>query len=77
MLCEEIRRIALSLNLPEFDGGIFDTLLYPESARINVPKLAEAGPTTYSDGRCGIRPHPEVNLPTEVFKKSLIAKTHT
>ena len=40
MFREEIRRVDFSLDLAEFYGGIFDTLLYPEGMRVNVAKFA-------------------------------------
>ena len=76
MFREEIRRIDFSLDLAEFYGGIFDTLLYPEGTSVDVAELAKPGSAADADGCGGVGPYPEVHFPTEVLQKSLVSKSH-
>ena len=76
MFREEIRRIDFSLDLAEFYGSIFDTLLYPEGTRVDVTKFAQARSATDADGCCRVCPYPEVNFPAEVLQKGLISEAN-
>ena len=76
MFREEVRRVDFSLDLAEFYGGIFDTLLCPEGTCVDVTKFASARTATDADGCCRVGPYPEVDFPAKVLQKCLISEAN-
>ena len=76
MFREEVRRIDFSLDLAELYGGVFDPLLDPESASVDVAELAKPGSAADADGCGRVGPYPEVHFPAEVLQKSLVSKSN-
>ena len=67
-LRDEVCRVGFPLHLSQLNGGIFDTLLNPQGARIDVAQLAQSAAATYAQSSGRVRLYSEWHLPSKVFQ---------
>ena len=74
MFGEHIRRVVVSTDFDQLNGSVADSLLNPQTLRVNVSQLAQTLPATNAHRCNAVCPDAHRQAVAEVFDQRLVAK---